>query len=378
MSHSSTNPLPYVLTLAALAACVMVKSHPEVRHAPPPGANVTPPPAAQPNVAATSAVQRRVVLVSVDGMSAGLVHAQMTVEKDHVKTIVDVMPHLERMFAEGAGTMKALVPQGHTTAISHAVLFTGAEPSVNGVVCEPDEGVCKGYDMSLNKGYHSPTFRWTPLQVKDTLFTAVQAAGYTPVAAVQKGKLVGEFRQDGDETGIISVNDTRKVVETGCDAVKDDKIRLAVLHFKMIDDAGHHDGWLSDRQYKEAAIIDDQLQEVRDCVDRANAAGGVQTVLIVTADHGGTPSGGHCGRQFDNDDTWLVPWVAVGPGIKRGYEIVGRSDLKPARGGVIQPTILLIDTVPTILALLGIPETSIPTLSKDAHAVAEILSPTAQ
>ncbi len=311
-------------------------------------------PVATPPLSTPLAGPRRVVLVSVDGMSSAL---------------VDRMPHLKQMFVDGAGTLKTEVPRGHTTAISHAVLFTGADPSVNGVTCEPDERPCNGFTMRKGRGYHSPDFRWTPLKVTDTLFTAVEASGHKAVAAVQKGKLVGFFRPNGDETGIISTNNTARVVETGCEAVKDDDVRLVVLHFKMIDDAGHHAGWLSDRQYREADTIDGQLQQVRDCVDRANAASGkVSTVLIVTSDHGGTPGGEHCGRKFDNDDTELVPWVALGPGLKRGYEITARSDAPTTSQGT-HPTMLLVDTVPTILALLGLPETSIPTLSKQAKPV---------
>lgn len=355
MPKQRSNPLPYVAALAALAACAIAAVHRPAApaHRPVVRKDVQAE-AGETAGAPTAPVRRRVVLVSVDGMSVAL---------------VDAMPNIKKMFAEGAGTMKALVPVGHTTAISHAALFTGADPGVNGVDCEPDEPKCMKKYAYEHARYHGSTFRWLPLQVKDTLFTAVEAAGYTPVAAVQKGKLVGMFRQDGDETGILSAEDAGKAVATACEAMKRDKVRLAVLHFKMVDDAGHRDGWLSKRQYEQAKIVDGKLRQVRDCVERANAAGGIRTILIVTADHGGTPGGGHCGRAFDNDDTRLVPWVAVGPGIKRGYEIVGRSDLTPDDAATIQPSILLIDTVPTILHLLGIPASSIPTLSKSARSI---------
>jgi hypothetical protein len=307
----------------------------------------------------------RVVLISVDGLHVDLVKA---------------MPNLRLMFKEGSGTLKAQVPYGSTSAITHAALFTGAQALVNGVDCEPDEPKCKAkFHYSSNKGYHSPDFRWKPLQVKDTLFSTVEAMGYQAVAAVQKGKLVGMFRQDGDEKGIISTNDSAKVVSTACKAVKNDDVRLIVLHFKMIDDVGHHwktgGGWLSKRQFDEAAIIDGQLMKVRECIDRANADDGIPTVLIVTGDHGGTPGRSH---GDNNDDNRYVPWVAVGPGIRRGHEIVGRDDQMPIKGGAIKPTILLIDTVPTILHLLGLSEASLPTLSITAKRIDGISIPTAQ
>ncbi len=372
----SKNWLPYVLAVLGVVCfgIVLVKQKKPVAVAAP--ARVVVPvdagfkPAPRetvpvPDVVATTPVagKRRVVLVSVDGLSSALVAK---------------MPHLSKMFAEGAGTLKALVPLGATTATSHAVLFTGADPSDNGVMCEPNE--CQGSTYTLHDHVHGPNFRWRPLKVKDTLFTAVESAGYKAVAAVQKGKLVGLFRPNSDETGIVSTNDTQQVVSTGCAAVQDDTLRLAVLHLKMIDHAGHLAGWLSDQQVAEAVTIDGQLQYVRDCIDRANVGNNaVSTVLIVTSDHGGKPGRHPNGRLYEHgdndDDNRLVPWIAVGPGIKKGHEIAGRSDLAPIRAGSITPAILLVDTVPTILRYLGVSESSIPTLSKHATSVDEIFSP---
>lgn len=355
--HRNSSPLPYLAALAVLAACVMFQ-RPATRKVAP---HIAPPVPAVAPEAPSPPDRRRVVLLSVDGMSAAL---------------VDRMPNLARLFEQGAGTKKALVPPGATTAISHAALLTGADPRVSGVDCEPDEKACRAKFAYEHNGYHGSIFRWTPLQVKDTLFTAVEHAGYRAVAAVQKGKIVGFFRPDGDETGILSTNDGKKIVETGCKALDDEKIRLVVLHLKMIDDAGHRAGWLSERQFREAKIIDGQLQEIRDCIDRDNAAGHpVSTVLIVTADHGGRPGHGH---GFNDDDDRLVPWVIVGPGIAKGVEIAERSGLSPIMNGGTHPSILLIDTVPTVLALLGIPETSIPTLSREARPIEDLLIHAAQ
>ena len=372
----SKNWLPYVLAVLGVVCfgIVLVKQKKPVAVAAP--ARVVVPvdagfkPAPRetvpvPDVVATTPVasKRRVVMISVDGLSSALVAK---------------MPHLSKMFAEGAGTLKALVPLGATTATSHAMLFTGADPNVSGVMCEPSE--CKDDGYTKADGVHSPNFRWRPLKVKDTLFTAIESAGYKAVAAVQKGKLVAFFRPSSDETGIISTNDTQQVVSTGCAAVQDDKTRLVVLHLKMIDHAGHAHGWLSEQQVGEASTIDDQLQQVRDCIDRANAASSSpSTVLIVTSDHGGKPGWRPNGRPYEHghndDDNRLVPWIAVGPGIKKGHEIAGRSDLAPIRAGSITPAILLVDTVPTILRYIGVSTSSIPTLSKHATSVDEIFSP---
>jgi arylsulfatase A-like enzyme len=100
------------------------------------------------------------------------------------------------------------------------------------------------------------------------------------------------------------------------------------------------------------------------------------TLVIVTADHGGTP-GLKKGHSANDDDNRLVPWVAVGPGIKRDYEIAGRSDLPPIkhpRNGKtsVAATMLLYDTAPTIQRILNMAPDSIPNLSPHAKPVDEI------
>jgi len=298
---------------------------------------------APPTPDAARADRARVVLISVDGW-----HVRLT----------DRMPVWQELVRDGSWSLKAQVPRGATTVISHAALYTGADPKVNGVV---HELVNTGPDTHV----HGWKFRWTPFRkvaadgtvtytVKDTLFTAVEAAGHKATAVVQKGKLVGMLRPDGDETGIRLYNDAG-LIKAACQAAQDDDVRLVVLHIGSPDGAGHDHGWLSDEQYRTAEKVSGQLQAIRKCLAEAEAAGGLPNTLVITADHGGTPNtvvDGKIkkhGHGANNPDNLTVPWVIVGPGIKSGYEI--------------QTTVRLVDTAPTILRILGIPASSIPTLS---------------
>ncbi len=352
----------YFVAIATFSICALLGLR-RCQHRPSPEAPVQA--AISPSATARAVPPNRVVLISLDGVS---------------KAVAQTMPQLREMFSEGSGTTRALVPPGHTTSISHNVLFSGADPEFSGVDCEPDEERCMRKFPYVHAHYHGSKFSWAPLLFTPptfkTLVMAVEEAGYGFRGAVQKGKLAGLFRRSGQTHGIISTENVRQIVATACEALRDDRIRLVILHFKGVDGAGHLYHWGSKEQYAEAALIDAQLREIRGCIrqanDRAKVLHGVQTILIVTADHGGTPGGGHCGRAFDNDATWLVPWVAVGPGIKPGYEIVGRPELMPAHGGVLKPRILLADTVPTILRLLKLSPNAIPTLSKRARTIDEI------
>lgn len=345
MSHHRTNYVPYVIAFAAAIGCATLATRgpvPPARSDAKRPERAAMPPSVDASVAPTP---RRVILVSVDGL-----HAKLT----------DRMPVWQEFVRDGSWTLKARVPKGATTVISHAALYTGADPQVNGVTRELE-------NKNGLTHVHGWRFRWKPFMkvasdgtvtytVKDTLFTAVEAAGYKATAVVQKGKLVGMLRPDGDETDIHVYADAG-LIKAACKAVQDDDVRLVILHIGSPDGAGHEHGWLSDEQYAAAEKVSDQLRAIRDCAADAEKAGGIATTLIVTSDHGGTPvdvcmkrrGKPTCGHGANDDDNRLVPWVAVGSGVKAGHEIAASVEL--------------VDTAPTILRLLDIPLSSIPTLS---------------
>lgn len=341
MKPEPKSAIPILLAFIGLAACVVFgkldshreQSRPPTVSAPQPkhGRLVVPkPPEALPeNAPATKAAgPNRVILVTLDGW-----HVRLT----------DRMPVWKELEAAGATTLTAEVPRGATTVISHAALYTGADPDVNGVNREPRKG-----EMST-KTVHGIAGRWLqpPLKVKHTLFTAVEAAGYKATAAVQKGKLLAFFRPDASEAGIMSSGNDGRIIRTACGALDDADMRLVVLHIALPDYAGHKHGWLTERQYEAAEKVDGYLRDLRACIADAERAGGIPTTLIVTTDHGGTP--GTIGHGKNDADNRLVPLAIVGPGVKPGHRIAGKPRL--------------VDVSATVLHILGIPPSSIPTLS---------------
>ena len=345
MHQQRANVVPIMLAFSGLAAYIACgqtgrQAEPSKKavHDPQPRKGIivqTQPKEAEKPSSTAAAGPARVVLITVDGW-----HAKLT---EH-------MPVWKEMAAAGSWTLDAEVPKGATTAISHAALYTGADPDVNGVTREPDKLVDKDPHV------HGVKFRWTPLKVSDTIFTATEAAGYEAKAVVQKGKLVGMLRPNGDETGIRVYGDSG-LLKAACADLRDDGVRLIVLHIGSPDGAGHNHGWLSEEQFRAAEQVSDQLVTLRKCIADAEAAGGVPTTLIVTSDHGGTPVDvcqarrhkDRCGHGANDADNRRVPWIAIGPGIKPGHRIAS--------------AIRLVDTAPTILRILGIPASSIPTLS---------------
>jgi phosphopentomutase len=87
---------------------------------------------------------------------------------------------------------------------------------------------------------------------------------------------------------------------------------LLFIHFPDTDRVGHAYGWMSENQFYAITFVDELIGEIVAALE----SGGYldNTLLIITADHGG--------HGFDHgDDSPLdrtIPWLAVGPGVQQG------------------------------------------------------------
>jgi hypothetical protein len=103
---------------------------------------------------------------------------------------------------------------------------------------------------------------------------------------------------------------------------------LAFLEYTMTDDCGHQWGGASDEYRQAALLIDDQIRRLAETLDLRS------TVLMVTADHGHTPRGGHGGPEAP---VMQVPLVMCGGIIRPAF----RAEVRQ------------IDIAPTAATLLG-------------------------
>ncbi|MCB9559057.1 MAG: alkaline phosphatase [Kofleriaceae bacterium] len=108
---------------------------------------------------------------------------------------------------------------------------------------------------------------------------------------------------------------------------------LLFVHFSDPDEFGHSHGWMSDAYLAAVHHSDRCLATVLDAIDAS--AAGADTLVIVTADHGGHSrhhSGGHL--EVDRE----IPWIARGPGVTADT--------------VLDRPITTVDTAATALAAL--------------------------
>ena len=127
-------------------------------------------------------------------------------------------------------------------------------------------------------------------------------------------KLEAELRWMGEETRAL---------------LREKRPNLFVLDFSIADEAGH--GWgAASPQYRAAAqAVDEEIQRLAPEMDLR------RSVLVVTADHGHTPRGGHGGPE---EGVMHVPLVLVG------------GPVRPGSTGAAEQ----VDLAPTVAALLGI------------------------
>ena len=99
------------------------------------------------------------------------------------------------------------------------------------------------------------------------------------------------------------------------DYVKSKKPLFAFLHLDHVDEVGHNDGHGTPEYYRAVSRADSLIGLVRKSIKEAGMEG--NTLLIVTADHGGTGYG-HGGATIEEAE---IAMILSGRGIKKGYQI---------------------------------------------------------
>jgi predicted AlkP superfamily pyrophosphatase or phosphodiesterase len=264
------------------------------------------PAAAQP----ATAVSRRVIIVSVDGLRPD------AIGRFGATT-------LQRLMAEGSYTLSASTILPSKTLPSHTSMLTGEPPDVHHVLwnnvltADADSiDVPNVFSVARSHGYSTAAFfskaKFGPLQRAGTLDYS-QAPG-------------GPF---GKWTARRTVGDVEKYLASA-------RPDLLFVHLADPDSAGHRSGWMSDDYASAVRSADRAIARLVRAADTAFGAGSY--TLIVTADHGG--HGNNHGSEDARDV--LIPWIAWGRGVKPG--------------SLAGSTVKTMDTAATVLWLMGLSE----------------------
>ena len=229
---------------------------------------------------------------------------------------IDLTPmrNLQTLMREGAYSLIAQTIFPSSTLPSHSSMLTGLCPDKHGVDWNdyiPERGYANGTDI----------------------FDLAHAAGLRTVMVVGKEKL-RQVTEPGSVDVFEFINDRDTVIAARVAEVIPQGFGLMFVHFPTPDWMGHEYGWLSPEQLSVIFRADEALQTILNALQ--NTGMKEDTLIIITADHGGHDTTHGTSRLED----MTIPWIISGPGV---------------RHGVLPTNVNTTDTAATVAWALGLP-----------------------
>jgi arylsulfatase A-like enzyme len=243
----------------------------------------------------------RVLILSIDGLRPDAI-------------ALAPMPNLSALMQKSAYTLNAQTVYPSVTLVSHSSMLVGVCPSKHGVDWN-DYTPANGYAIGTD------------------IFDLAHAAGLQTVMYVGKEKL-RQITEPPSTDVFTFINDRDLVVTSQLIANFPQDFRLLFVHFATTDDMGHEYGWLSPQQLSVVFRADEALGNI---LAELSARGlREETLIIITADHGGHETTHGSYRPED----MTIPWIAAGAGIEPGQ---------------LTTTVHTMDTAATAAFALGLP-----------------------
>jgi hypothetical protein len=267
-----------------------------------PSPTVTDPPTATLTPTLQPGIQH-VVLISIDGLRPDALESADT-------------PILDDLRARGGYSPNAQTVKVSSTLPSHASMLCGTTLDKHGLL------------LPL------PYIGWPGIN-GPTLFDMAHEAGLTTAAVTGKKKLDYVISPDTvDEFFCADAHDA-EVKEHAVELIQAGMPDLLFVHFPDTDRVGHEFGWMSPNQLQSIAFVDGLIGEI--VAELENGGYWSNTLMIVTADHGGH----YFGHGDDSPVDRTIPWLAVGPGVPPGITLAS--------------IINTYDTAATVLYALSLP-----------------------
>ncbi len=242
-----------------------------------------------------------VFLVSIDGLRSDLLDRAPT-------------PNLDLAIKAGARALAARTIVPAVTLPAHASMLTGVGPSRHGVLFN---GSVEG----------------RPPMAQENLLSMVAGGGGRAAAWLGKKKLLHlvppRAGVDVRHAGFTA----RRVLDHALPSLSGKVPDLVFLHLPDVDSAGHEHGWGSPEQLAAVAEVDRQIGRMWREVHRLGLLR--KSAFLFLADHGGHGKA----HGLHHPEEFQIEWVAAGIGIQPGR--------------TIEAPVSVLDTVPTVLALLG-------------------------
>lgn len=228
----------------------------------------------------------RIVIVSIDGARPDLL---LRANCPAVRSLMDA----------GSYSLWARTTAMSVTLPSHVSMLTGVTPQRHGILWNDE--------LPLS----------TPVYPKfPTLFELAHAAGYSTALVSGKPKFKDMVRPGSVDWAFINEDkEDSLVVSNAVKVIREHRPQVLVVHFPGPDVVGHARGWGGPEQIAALEASDAGIARILAALDELSLR--QQTVVLVSADHGGA------GRGHGPDDprSRHIPWIITGPGIRKNYDL---------------------------------------------------------
>ena len=254
---------------------------------------------------------KHVVIITIDGLRPDLLALVPT-------------PNVRSLIAAGSYTLWGQTvdhPYVYTLP-SHVSMLTGVNPDRHGIT----------WNEYIEESYPNVP----------TLFDLAKRRGLTTALASGKMKFISFTRPGSIDWAYLPPDEPVEdghVAAQAAAILKRHRPNVLLVHLPGVDTWGHERGWGGPEQLAALAKADAAAGTVLAAVREAGLE--PDTLVIATADHGGAGLG-HWG---DDPRSRTIPWVARGPGVRRGQDLTRFVGL----------TVRTEDTFATACAALGIP-----------------------
>ena len=179
---------------------------------------------------------------------------------------------------------------------------------------------------------------WKPGQatvVVETVFDLAHAHGLKTAMVISKPKLGFLTKSESPRHVKVIRAQAPSVASWAAWLLASKRPHLLFVHFADPDWEGHRHGWMTPPYFDALSRVDLGVGILLKALEQSELLS--ETVLILTADHGGH---GKTHRTEVIEDM-TIPWIAFGTGVREGYEI--------------PDDIVTTDTAATILYILNLP-----------------------
>jgi uncharacterized protein YqkB len=236
---------------------------------------------------------KHVVIIGFDGLSPNGIENAET-------------PNFDKLIKEGASTMHARSVLPSSSSTNWASMIMGVGPEQHGITSNDWEknnfvlpAVVQGEDFLF------PTiFRLIHTQIKNA-----------EIGAIYHWSGFGRLFEKNAVTYDINPETEDETALKASAYIKSKQPVFTFVHFDHVDHAGHEYGHGSPEYYKAVEKADALLGQVMQAITSSAMAN--ETVVIVSADHGGLGKG-HGGESLQEVE---IPFIVWGKSVKKNYTI---------------------------------------------------------